>query len=251
MRPRIVAGNWKMNTNRGSAMALAAAIAKGAPDGVTTVVCPPFPYLECVGQAIAGSKVALGAQDCHYKDSGAYTSSVSPQMLLDVGCTYVIIGHSERRHGLGEQEGLINFKTSTALRAGLHVILCVGETLEEREENRTAQVFYREVASGLAGLNADELSRLLIAYEPIWAIGTGKVATPQQAQEVHQSVRRRVRELFTQAVGDNLPLLYGGSVKGDNAAELFAQTDVDGGLIGGASLKADEFLKIANAAKRG
>ncbi len=250
MRPRIVAGNWKMNTTRESAKALASAIVKDAPDGVTVVVCPPFPYLEGVGAAVAGSKVALGAQDCHYKTSGAYTGSVSPQMLLDVGCTYTLVGHSERRHGLGETEGAINFKVASALRAGLNVILCVGETLEEREDGRTAAVFYRHVASGLAGLSVEELGRLVIAYEPVWAIGTGKVASPQQAQDVIGGIRRGVHTIFGGGVAEALPILYGGSVTAANAAELFAQPDIDGGLIGGASLKAGDFLTICKAAKR-
>jgi len=250
MRPRIVAGNWKMNTTRETARVLGAAVAKGAPDGVEVVVCPPFPYLESVGATLAGSKVSLGGQDCHYKTGGAFTGSVSAGMLADVGCKYVILGHSERRHGLGEPEGAINYKVTAALKAGLSVILCVGETLEEREEGRMEQVFFRHVASGLAGLNADALPKLVVAYEPVWAIGTGKVATPAQAQEAHAYIRNHIRKDFGAAVGDLMPILYGGSVTAANAAELFAQPDVDGGLIGGASLKAGDFLTIARAAKR-
>ena len=250
MRPRIVAGNWKMNTTRETGKALAAAVAKGAPEGVEVVVCPPFPYLESVGATLAGSRVALGAQDCHWKASGAYTGAVSPAMLADVGCGFVIVGHSERRHGMGETEGAISHKVAAALGAGLRVILCVGETLEEREEGRMEQVCHRHVASGLAGLGADALAGAVIAYEPVWAIGTGKVATPAQAQEAHAFIRSRLRKEFGAGVADALPILYGGSVKGDNAGELFRQADIDGGLIGGASLKAEEFLRIAAAARR-
>jgi triosephosphate isomerase len=250
MRPRIVAGNWKMNTTRESALALARSIAEGAPDGVHLVACPPFPYLDAVVRELSGSKVAVGGQDCHYKSHGAYTGSVSPGMLLDIGCTHVIIGHSERRHGLGEPEGVINFKVSAALRAGLNVILCVGETLEEREEGRTQAVFFRQVASGLAALSPAELDRLVIAYEPVWAIGTGKVATPQQAQEVIGAIRKAVGTIFGSQTSERLPILYGGSVTASNAADLFSQPDIDGGLIGGASLKPGEFLAAAQAAKR-
>ncbi|MGL4550526.1 MAG: triose-phosphate isomerase [Gemmataceae bacterium] len=250
MRPRIVAGNWKMNTTRDAGRQLAEEVARGAVAGVQAVVCPPFPYLDAVGAAVKGSAVALGAQDCHYQPKGAYTGSVSPAMLLDVGCTYVLIGHSERRHGLQESEGALNFKVKAALDAGLHAVLCVGETLEEREAKRIEQVLARHVASGLAGLTAAALGKLVIAYEPVWAIGTGKVATPEQAQEAHAFIRGQLRAGFGPAAGDATPILYGGSVTPDSAANLFGQPDIDGGLIGGASLKSADFLKIVAAAKR-
>jgi triosephosphate isomerase len=249
MRPRIVAGNWKMNTLRASAHDLAAAVVEGTKniDGVTTIVCPPFPYLGTVGEVVANTKVALGAQDCHAEAAGAYTGEVSAAMLRDVGCQYVILGHSERRHGMHESDGLVNFKVHAALDAGLHVILCVGETLEERKANRAERVFARQVVAALTGLSRDALSRLIIAYEPVWAIGTGETATPEQAQSAHHKIRERLGEMFN--AGD-VPILYGGSVKADNATQLFHQPDVDGGLIGGASLKAHDFLAIVRAAKR-
>ncbi len=252
MRPRIVAGNWKMNTLRDSACALASAVAEGAKSikGVEVVVCPPFPYLIPVADALAGSAVALGAQNCHAEPAGAYTGEVSPAMLKDVGCKYVILGHSERRHGLHESDGFINFKVHAALEAGLHVILCVGETLEERKAKRAERVFDRQVAAALSGLSADAFTRLVLAYEPVWAIGTGETATPEQAQQAQSRIRERIAQLHGEKVASALPILYGGSVKADNASGLFAQPDVDGGLIGGASLKAAEFLAIVKAASK-
>jgi triosephosphate isomerase len=249
MRPRIVAGNWKMNTLAAGARDLARAVVEGVKsiDGVTTIVCPPFPYLPAVAEVIAGSKVALGAQNCHSETGGAYTGEVSAQMLLDVGCRYVIVGHSERRHGMHESDALVNYKLHTAIEAGLHVILCIGETLEERKTRRMERVFERQVVAALAGLKPDGLSRLIIAYEPVWAIGTGETATPEQAQSAHAYIRSHLAKLYGT---DSTPILYGGSVKADNAATLFSQPDVDGGLIGGASLKAADFLAIVKAAKR-
>jgi triosephosphate isomerase (TIM) len=247
MRPRIVAGNWKMNTLAASARDLARAVVEGTKsiDGVTTVLCPPFPYLPAVAEALAGSKVALGAQNCHSEASGAYTGEVAAAMLRDVGCQYVILGHSERRHGMHESDASVNFKVHAALDAGLYVILCVGETLEERKANRMERVFARQVVAALAGLNPEALSRLVIAYEPVWAIGTGETATPEQAQSAHAFIRSHLAQLYGAGA---TPILYGGSVKADNAASLFSQPDVDGGLIGGASLKASDFLAIARAA---
>ncbi|MFQ3650942.1 MAG: triose-phosphate isomerase [Gemmataceae bacterium] len=252
MRPRIVAGNWKMNTTRGSAVQLASEVAAKASSlsGVQLVVCPPYPYLDAVAGVLNGSPVALGAQDAHFQTKGAFTGEVSPVMLLDIGCTYVLIGHSERRHGLAEPEGLINFKVEAALKAGLNVILCVGETLQEREAGRVEQVLQRQVVSGLAGLSCDHLARLIIAYEPVWAIGTGKVATSEQAQAAHLRIRQQLAKDFGDHLAQNLPILYGGSVTPESATQLFSQPDVDGGLIGGASLKSDDFLAIATAARR-
>ena len=252
MRPRIVAGNWKMNTLRDSARALALAVVQGtqATPGVEAVVCPPFPYLTTVADALAGSSVALGGQDCHAEPAGAYTGEVSPAMLKDVGCKYVILGHSERRHGLHESDGFINFKVHCALEAGLHVILCVGETLDERKAKRVERVFARQVAAALSGLSDDAFARLVLAYEPVWAIGTGETATPEQAQHAHNIIRSRVAGLHGDKLASDLPILYGGSVKADNASGLFHQPDVDGGLIGGASLKAADFVAIVKAAAR-
>jgi triosephosphate isomerase len=196
---------------------------------------------------LAGSKVALGAQNCHDQAKGAFTGEVSPAMLLDAGCRYVIIGHSERRHGMGETDAMVNRKAKAALSAGLQVILCVGETLAERQESRTEEVLMRQSSAGLSGLDAAALSRLTLAYEPFWAIGTGQTATPGQAQQAHVFLREQVRKQFGEKSADGLPILYGGSVKADNARELFSQPDVDGGLIGGASLEVESFLGIVRA----
>jgi triosephosphate isomerase len=251
MRQRIVAGNWKMNTTRQTARNLASAIVRGVDgmDGVGVIVCPPFPYLIGVGEAIAGSKVVLAAQNCHDRRDGAFTGEVSPTMLLDVGCRYVILGHSERRHGLGESDTFISSKVRAALDVGLRVILCIGETLDERQQGRFEEVFYRQLATALSGLKAEQLAQVTIAYEPVWAIGTGHTATPQQAQEAHVFIRNHIRKDFSGEAAESMSILYGGSVNAANAAELFRQPDIDGGLIGGASLKADAFLAIVQAAR--
>ncbi|MFN4258042.1 MAG: triose-phosphate isomerase [Gemmataceae bacterium] len=250
MRQPFIAGNWKMFTNRDGARALAEAVVQGlgsAPP-VRVAVCPPFPYLLTVNGVVQGSPVALGAQNLYPELEGAFTGEVSPAMLLDCGCRYVILGHSERRHKLGESDAFINQKVRLALTAGLHVILCVGETLIERDENRTENVLYTQVTDGLADLGTATLDRLVIAYEPVWAIGTGRNATPDQAQHAHAFIRRRVAEMFGEKSAQALPIQYGGSVKPDNAADLLRQPDVDGALVGGASLKADQFLAIVRAA---
>jgi triosephosphate isomerase len=211
-------------------------------------VCPPFPWLTAVADVLGGTRVALGAQDCHYEREGAFTGSVAPQMLVEAGCKYVIVGHSERRHGLGETDDLVNRKARAALAAGLEVIFCIGELLAEREANRTESVLHRQLTAGLTGIAPGQLSRLTIAYEPVWAIGTGKVATDAQAQEAHAFVRKTVADAFGGPVADALVIQYGGSVKPENAAGLLSQPDVDGALVGGASLKADSFLGIVKAA---
>jgi triosephosphate isomerase len=250
MRPRIVAGNWKMNTTRETARQLASGIVKGlgAEERVVVILCPPFPYLIGVGEAIAGSKVALGAQNCYDQPKGAFTGEVSPAMLLDVGCRYVIIGHSERRHVMGESDTMVNRKVRAALSAGLDIILCVGETLAERQEGRAEEVFFRQVATALAGLDANNLSHLTLAYEPVWAIGTGHTATPEVAQRAHSRIREHIAKQFGEKMAAELPILYGGSVNAKNARELFSQPDLDGGLIGGASLEVESFLGIVRAA---
>jgi triosephosphate isomerase len=249
MRKKFIAGNWKMYTTAATARELASAVARGVggETRVTVAVCPPFPYLIPVAEALRGSAVALGAQNVYPEKEGAFTGEVSPGMLLDAGCRYVVVGHSERRHVLHENDELINRKVQTALAAGLHVILCVGETLQEREGNRTEAVLETQLTGGLAGLGADQLAHLVIAYEPVWAIGTGKNATPEQAQEAHAFIRRRVGQMFGENAASALPIQYGGSVKPDNAATLLGQPDVDGALVGGASLKADSFLAIVRA----
>jgi triosephosphate isomerase len=247
MRRKFIAGNWKMYTNRTGAERLAAAVAAGALPQVDLAVCPPFPYLLAVAQTLKSSSVRLGAQNLYPEKEGAFTGEVSPSMLVDVGCHLVIVGHSERRHKLGEDDALINRKVHAALAAGLQVIFCVGETLAQREANQTETVLDRQATQGLAGIDAAKLARLVLAYEPVWAIGTGKNATPQQAQDAHAFLRRRVGQLCGEAAAQSLIIQYGGSVKPDNAASLLSQPDVDGALVGGASLQADQFLAIARA----
>src|SRR5215213_141674 len=249
MRKKFIAGNWKMYTTAAGAKALAEGVAKGVTgNAVTVAVCPPYPWLGLVADALKGSAVAVGAQNCHPQSEGAYTGEVSPQMVLDAGCKYVIVGHSERRHGMGEPDRFLNLKVKAATAAGLTVIFCVGELLAEREAGQTEDVLWFQVAAGLNGLSADAVSRLVIAYEPVWAIGTGKVATPTQAQAVHAFIRKRFAKHYGEAAAQAMTILYGGSVKPENAAEMLKQPDVDGALVGGASLKADSFLGIIRAA---
>jgi triosephosphate isomerase len=244
-----------MNLDRAKARELATAVAArvGEAGATEVVLCPPAPYIETVGSAlgVAGnaspSGVTLGAQNMHDKASGAFTGEVAPPMLLDLGCRYVILGHSERRTLFGETDAIVNTKTKAALAAGLTPIVCVGETLEEREGGRTEAVVTTQINGSLAGLSAADLEKTVIAYEPVWAIGTGKVATPQQAQDVHALIRSLLAKLSSPALAAAVRIQYGGSVKPDNAADLAAQPDIDGALVGGASLKADDFLGIAAA----
>jgi triosephosphate isomerase len=250
MRKKFIAGNWKMFTTASSATALARAVAQGvgSEDRVSVAVCPPFPYLERVREALRGSNVALGAQNLYPEREGAFTGEVSPGMLSDVGCKYVILGHSERRHKLGETDEFINRKVLAALKAGLQVIVCVGETLAEREAGKMEEVVTSQLTGGLAQIAREMMSRLSIAYEPVWAIGTGRNATREQAQLAHAFIRRQIADQVSGEVAAALVIQYGGSVKADNAASLMSQPDVDGALVGGASLKADEFLAIVRAA---
>ncbi len=249
-RQKFLAGNWKMFTSAASARQLAAAVAQGVgnDDRVHVAVCPPFPYLAAVAEVLKGSPVALGAQNVYPEKEGAFTGEVSPGMLLDVGCRYVLVGHSERRHVLGETDAFLNRKVHAALAAGLRVILCVGETLREREDDRTDAVLDTQLTGGLAGLKAESMKGVVIAYEPVWAIGTGRNATPEQAQQAHAFIRGRIRATFGEETASALLIQYGGSVKPENAATLLGQPDVDGALVGGASLKADQFLAIVKAA---
>jgi triosephosphate isomerase len=253
MRKKFVAGNWKMYTTAATARRLAADVVHGlaGETRVAVAVCPPFPYLSAVAEVLRGSPVALGAQNLYPAKEGAYTGEVSPTMLLDVGCKYVILGHSERRHKLGESDAFINRKLHAALSTGLHVILSLGETLDERTAKRTEMVLDGQLTGSLADLDAPGLANVVLAYEPVWAIGTGVNATPEQAQQAHAFIRRRVGERFGADAAGRLLIQYGGSVKPDNAAALLHQTDVDGGLIGGASLKAGDFLAIVRAALPG
>lgn len=238
-----------MNLDRAGAVALASAVAKGAVEvgAVDVAVCPPSVYLDAVAQAVRGSAVGVGAQNMYFEPSGAFTGELSAAMLLDLRCKYVILGHSERRHILGESDTLVNKKTHAALAAGLVPIVCVGEKLEERESGRTADVIRTQVEGSLAGISADQLRRVVIAYEPVWAIGTGKTATPAQAEEVHVDLRKLLAARYNADVAEGVVIQYGGSVNAKNAAELLAQPNVDGALVGGASLKADDFLAIIQA----
>lgn len=251
MRRMFVAGNWKMNTDRVGGVALANTTASAVPADhtVDVLVAPPFPYLLPVADAIHQSGVSLGGQNAHFEESGAFTGEVSLGMLKDVGCRYVILGHSERRQLFHESDELINKKVKAAIASGLGVILCIGETLEERDEDRTEQVLETQLSGCLKDCTADQLHDLVIAYEPVWAIGTGRNATPEQAQAAHAFIRRWLTKQFGSAVGDATRIQYGGSVKPDNAATLLGQQDVDGALVGGASLKADSFLAIIQAAE--
>ena len=217
-------------------------------EAVDVVVCPPFTSLSAAAAALQGSTVGLGAQNCHWEEEGAFTGEVAPGMLLTIGCQWVILGHSERRQLFGESDEGVNRRTVAALAAGLRPIVCIGETLEERDAGRVEDVVLGQLGRSLQGLSTEQLSSVAVAYEPVWAIGTGRTATPEQAQEVHGLIRGRLRRTFGDAVADGIRLQYGGSVKPDNAAELMSQADIDGGLIGGASLKAADFAAIVNAA---
>jgi triosephosphate isomerase (TIM) len=248
-RKLFIAGNWKMNTSRAEAAALAGALVEkvGTVDAVDIAVAPPSVYLTTVAEAVAGSTVALSAQNMFFEDNGAFTGELSGAMLLDVGCTYAILGHSERRHVIGESNELINRKIVKALADGLDVMFCVGELLEEREAGQTSDVVSRQVQIGLEGISKADAARITIAYEPVWAIGTGVTASPDQAQDVHAMVRKLVAETYDTEAADAMRIQYGGSVKPSNAAELLAMPDIDGALVGGAALKADDFVGIIEA----
>jgi triosephosphate isomerase len=251
MRRKFIAGNWKMNLDRKAAVALAEAIAGEAEkfNDVDLAVCPPSCYLDAVGSALKGSRVALGAQNVYNQPNGAFTGEISVSMLCDLGVRYVILGHSERRHVLGESDAEINKKVHAALQAGLKPILCVGELLSEREAGQTMKVIQTQVDGSLAGVTGDQLRKVVIAYEPVWAIGTGKVATPQQAEEVHLALRKLIAERYNTEIAQCVPIQYGGSVKPDNACDLLCQADIDGALVGGASLKVDQFMGIVAGVK--
>lgn len=248
MRKKIVAGNWKMNTLLKDGMELAKAVEKLEKDkqsDALLIIAPPYTHLSRVKDLIG--EVKLAAQNCASEESGAYTGEVSPDMLVSVGVEYVIIGHSERRSYYHEDDELLNRKTRLAISRGLKPIFCCGEVLEEREQGKLYDVIREQLTVGLKDLTKEDMGKVVLAYEPVWAIGTGVVATPEQAQEMHKFIRDLLAQLFDQEVAENMTILYGGSCKPSNAAELFANPDVDGGLIGGASLKAEDFLGIANA----
>ena len=250
MRRKFIAGNWKMNLDRKTAVALAEAVAREAEkfSGVDLAVCPPACYLEAVGQVLKGSKVALGAQNVYHQSNGAFTGELSTSMLCDLGVKYVILGHSERRHVLGETDAEINKKIHASLQSGLLPILCVGELLSEREAGQTLAVIQSQFDGSLVGVSGEQLKKLVIAYEPVWAIGTGKVATPQQAEDVHLGLRKIIAERYNDGIAQLIPIQYGGSVKPDNAKELLGQPNIDGALVGGASLKVDQFMGIVAGA---
>ncbi|MEM7432541.1 MAG: triose-phosphate isomerase [Pseudomonadota bacterium] len=249
MRHILVAGNWKMNGSLATNAELVAGIIAGAPSAanVELLVCPPFPYLASTAEQVSGSKVQLGAQTVSEYESGAYTGEVAPAMLSELGCDYVLVGHSERRSLYGESSADVAAKFAAAQGAGLKPVLCVGETLEQREAGNTEAVIDEQLQAVLDAVGIAALANAVVAYEPVWAIGTGMTASPEQAQDVHRHIRA-VLEALDAEVASNILILYGGSVKGDNAAGLFSMPDIDGGLIGGASLKAGDFLAIADAA---
>jgi triosephosphate isomerase len=244
-RQKLICGNWKLHKTVAESIELATAIknAVGPVKDVEVAVAPVFTSLYPVAKRLEGSAVALAAQDCFWEDQGAWTGEVSARLLKDVGCTYVIIAHSERRQHFGETDAAANLKVKAALRHGLEPILCVGETLAERDAGEAFHVVRRHLEGGLADLAAGDVEHLVIAYEPVWAIGTGRTATPQQAQEIHAFIRGKLAEQFGD-VAETIRIQYGGSVKPDNAGLLMEQADIDGALVGGASLKADDFLKI-------
>ena len=251
MRGYLVAGNWKMNGSNAGNKTLVEGIMAGAPSGtdVQLLVCPPFPYIAAVASMVSGSSVLLGSQNVSEHKSGAFTGETAGSMLRDVGCEYAIVGHSERRALLGESSEIVAAKFQAALEIGLKPILCVGETLEEREAGQTETVIDAQMNAVLDSSGIDAFRDAVIAYEPVWAIGTGMTASPEQAQEIHRHIRALL-EAHNEAVAGDVKILYGGSVKGDNAEGLFSNPDIDGGLIGGASLKSEDFLAIAAAAAR-
>lgn len=252
-RPRLVAGNWKMNRLPAEGAALvremvALRAADPAAAGCAVAVCPPFPALAAVGEALRGSGVHLGAQNMHAETHGAFTGEVSGPMLAALGCRFVVLGHSERRHGMGETDEQVALKLRAALRDGLTPIVCVGELLAEREAGRMADVLVRQVSAAYAGLDTGTAKATVVAYEPVWAIGTGKVATPEQARDAHRVIRVTLDKVVGAGTGGSVAILYGGSVSAANAATLFAEDDLDGALVGGASLEPAGFWKIVAAA---
>lgn len=246
MKKKIIAGNWKMNKNHNEAVELINTLKSGIDtDKSDVVVCVPFVDLMSVSEAIKGTNINLGAQNMHFEESGAYTGEIAPSMLKELGVKYVIIGHSERRAYFGETDEVVNKKVKKALEHDIVPILCVGETLEERELDITIELVRVQVKKAFAGISKEDAKKVVIAYEPIWAIGTGKVATKEQAEEVCAEVRKVVAEVYGQEVADVIRIQYGGSVTGDSANELFNMPNIDGGLVGGASLKED-FIKVVN-----
>ena len=251
MRKKIIVGNWKMNTELNEGIKLADSINKHLINSIcnaTVVLCPPFTHLASISETLKNGKVFIGAQNCASAASGAFTGEVSAAMIKSTGAKYVIIGHSERRLHYKEEEDVLNKKTIVALNSGLKVIFCCGEILKEREANKHFEVVERQIAKGLFNLTGEQIINVIIAYEPAWAIGTGLTATPEQTQEMHAFIRKLITEKYGISVGNNLPILYGGSCKPSNAGKIFSQPDVDGGMIGGAALKTEDFIGIIEAA---
>lgn len=253
MRTKTIAGNWKMNKDFPQTEDLITGLKKALSfdlKGVKVIICPPFTSLELAHRLIQGSPMELGAQNMYHEDEGAFTGEVSPRMLTAVGCKYVILGHSERRQYFHESDAFINKKVKKAIASGLIPIVCVGETLEQREKNITAQIVTTQVRGVLEGVPAEQVEKLILAYEPVWAIGTGRNATPQQAEEVHALIRNLLAKMYSKSTADKVIIQYGGSVKPENAADLLWQPNVDGALVGGACLKAESFSGIIKAAVR-
>lgn len=252
MRKKLIAGNWKMNKTSFASKELLNEMVKGLNEDILSkvdvLVCPPFTSLAIASETLKGIKISIGAQNIHQKDEGAYTGEISAQMIKNLDCSYVILGHSERRQYFGETNHLINAKVKIALKNGLTPILCVGETLEERESNMHKKIVDEQVTLCLKDLSAEDLKNVVIAYEPVWAIGTGKTATPEQANEMHILIREALENLFGKETAGSTRILYGGSMNDKNSNELLSQPDIDGGLIGGASLKADSFIQIIKSA---
>jgi triosephosphate isomerase len=248
MRRPIIAGNWKMNTTIDEAISLVESLRDLLPhrENVDIVVCPPFTMLADVCQALKRSSIRLGAQNMHWEPQGAFTGEVSAKMLLTAGCQYVILGHSERRHHFGETDEGVQKKVAAALISGLRPILCLGERLEERERGQTEEVVSRQLKKAVEGLSSEEMLKIVIAYEPVWAIGTGKAATPEMANDVHHYLREVLKDLYSEPVASSVRIQYGGSVTEENAASLLIQPDIDGALVGGASLKAESFARIVH-----
>ncbi|MBS3945245.1 MAG: triose-phosphate isomerase [Melioribacter sp.] len=252
MRTKIVAGNWKMNNDLNASISLISEIKNsliGKNYKTKIIICPPFTSLETTNALLKGTSISLGAQNMYYEESGAYTGEISAKMLISVGCEFVIIGHSERRTIFKESDETINLKLKAALANNLKPIFCIGETLEERENDKTFDVIRRQLIAGLKDLGESEIQSIIIAYEPVWAIGTGKNATPNQAQEVHKFIRDLLQREYSTYLSDNTIIQYGGSVKPENANELMSQPDIDGALVGGACLKSDSFIKIVESAE--
>lgn len=246
MRRYVIAGNWKMNLTRKEAYELAKAIKDGIVNGTKDeiILAPTFTNIEVVKKAVEGSQILISAQNICWEEKGAFTGEVSPIQIKELGCDYVIIGHSERRKIFGETDEMVNKKIKAAIKNGIKVILCVGETLDEREIGLTHNVVERQIIAGLKDITASDISNIVIAYEPVWAIGTGKTATPQQAQDVHLFIRGVMEKLYSKDLANSVRIIYGGSVKAENIDELIAEPDIDGVLVGGESLKADKFLRI-------